>query len=67
MSYTSIVSFCVNKTGDLQIMCLNGVGPYKVSSTVKVLLITCLLFLFKATCKIHMCSYNLDCVSLYSM
>ena len=36
MTYTSTVSFSVNKTGDILIMCLNGQGPYNESCTVKV-------------------------------
>ena len=36
MTYTSTVSFSVNKTGDILIMCLNGQGPDKESCTVKV-------------------------------
>ena len=35
MTYSSIVSFSVNKTGDVHIMCLNGAGPYKLSCLVK--------------------------------
>ena len=33
--YTSNVSFSVNKTRDVHIMCLNGAGPYMKSCTVK--------------------------------
>ena len=35
MLYTSNVSFSVNKTRDVHIMCLNGAGPYNESCLVK--------------------------------